>query len=62
MALWLAVARRQDLMLSGIDVVAGRASVRRFGAGLWAYLVTVVIAFLSAPLTLVVHFALAVCY
>jgi len=47
---------------AGIDVVAARSSVRRFGAGLGAYLVTIGIAFISAPLTLVAHFALAVYY
>ena len=60
--LWLAVTRRADLLRSEIDVVAARSSVRRFGAGLGAYSVTVGIAFISAPLTLVVHFALAVYY
>jgi uncharacterized membrane protein len=60
--LWLAVTRRQELLRPGIDAAAARASVRRFGAGLGAYLVTVAIAFVSAPLTLVVHFALAVYY
>ena len=60
--LWLSVTRRQSLLMPGVDVVAARASVRRFGVGLGAYLVTVAIAFVSAPLTLVAHFALAVYY
>ena len=60
--LWLSVTRRQEMLMPGIDAVAARASVRRFGAGLGAYSVTVAISFISAPLTLVVHFAPAVYY
>ncbi len=60
--LWLSVTRQQGLLRPGIDVVAARASVRRFAVGMGAYLVTVAIAFVSAPLTLVAHFALAVYY
>lgn len=60
--LWLTVTRRQDLLMPGIDAKVARASVRRFGAGLVAYTATIVLSFVSAPLTLVVHFALAVYY
>jgi len=60
--LWLTVTRRQELLMPGVDVVVARASVRRFGAGLVAYAVTIGLSFISAPLTLVVHFALAVYY
>lgn len=60
--LWLAVTRRQDLLMPSVDRAAARGSVVRFGAGLGAYSVTVLIAFVSAPLTLVAHFALAVYY
>jgi len=59
---WLAVTRRQELLMPGVDRAAARGSVVRFGAGLGAYTVTVLIAFISAPLTLLVHFALAVYY
>jgi len=60
--LWLAVTRRADLLMPGVDRAAARRSVIGFGAGLGAYSVTVVIAFISAPLTLLVHFGLAVYY
>jgi uncharacterized membrane protein len=60
--LWLAVTRSQDLLEDHVDVVAARASLLRFGAGLGAYAATIGLAFVSAPLTLVVHFMLAVYY
>ena len=52
----------QDLLMPGIDVRVARAAVRRFGVGLGAYVVTIGLSFVSAPLTLVVHFALAIYY
>jgi uncharacterized membrane protein len=60
--LWLVVTRRADLLMPGVDMSAARRSVVGFGAGLGAYSVTVVIAFISAPLTLLAHFGLAVYY
>jgi len=60
--LWLAVTRSQELLVEHVDVAAARAALRRFGAGLGIYAATIVLAFVSAPVTLVVHFALAVYY
>jgi uncharacterized membrane protein len=60
--LWLSVTRSQDLLAEGLDVATARASVVRFGAGLAIYAATIGLAFVSAPLTLAVHFGLAVYY
>lgn len=60
--LWLAVTRSQDLLEPGLDVHVARRSVTRFGAGVGFYAATVALAFVSAPLTLLVHFGLALYY
>ena len=60
--LWLSVTRSQQLLEDHVDVAAARASVRRFGLGLGIYAALVGLAFVSAPLTLVVHFAVAIYY
>ncbi len=60
--LWLSVTRSQQLLQDHVDVAAARASVRRFGLGLGIYAALVGLAFVSAPLTLVVHFAVAIYY
>jgi hypothetical protein len=45
-----------------LDAVQARRALRRFGAGLLAYAGTIGLAFISAPVTLGVHFLLAVYY
>jgi uncharacterized membrane protein len=50
------------LLAEGVDPVTARASIPRFSAGTVFYLGTVVVALLSAPLCLAVHFLLAIYY
>jgi uncharacterized membrane protein len=60
--LWLAVTRRQELLLEHLDRGAARAAIGRFGVGTLLYGGTVVLALANAPLTLLAHFAIAVYY
>ena len=61
-ALWLWVTRRDGLLGARIDRATARATVARFTAGNLAYLALIGLAFVSAPLTLAGHFALAAYY
>jgi len=60
--LFAAATRRADLLAPGVDPDAVRRSLPRFGLGVGLYALTVVLSFVSAPLTLAVHFAIAVYY
>jgi uncharacterized membrane protein len=60
--LWLTLARRPGFLRVELTRDEARRSFRRFGAGIVAYAVTVVISFVSAPLTLLVHGVLALYY
>ena len=60
--LWWAVTRDEHLLHDEVDRQSGRAALRRFGAGGIVYLATIGLSFVSAPLTLAVHFVLAVYY
>jgi uncharacterized membrane protein len=62
-ALYVYVARRPALLADGVDPVAVRHSIVRFSAvGLGLYLVTLVIAWISAPACLAAHLAIALYY
>jgi uncharacterized membrane protein len=61
-ALWGYVARRPQLLAARVDPVSARASIRRFSAGTLVYLGTVGLALVSAQVTLVVHFLIAIFY
>jgi Predicted integral membrane protein len=61
-AMWRYVVRDGHLLRPGVDLIAARATVRRFGLGFFVYLATVGLAFISAPLTLAVLFLIAVYY
>lgn len=60
--LFAAATRRPDLLAPGVDPVAVRRSLPRFGLGVGVYAVTVALSFVSAPLTLLTHFGIAVYY
>jgi uncharacterized membrane protein len=60
--LWLALTRDARLLHDPIDPATRRRSVQRFTAGGIVYAATIGISFLSAPVTLAVHAALAVYY
>jgi uncharacterized membrane protein len=59
---WWATREAGGLLHPHLDAVQARRTLRRFGAGLLAYAGTIGLAFISAPLTLGVHFLLAVYY
>lgn len=59
---WWATRPQRQLLHPDLDHERARATVRRFGLGLAVYPLTVVLAFLSAPLTLAVQGVLAVYY
>jgi uncharacterized membrane protein len=61
-AIYARAARHPGLLRDGVDPVAARASILRFSAGTLVYLVTVGVAFVSAPLCLALHFTIAVYY
>jgi uncharacterized membrane protein len=60
--LWLTLTRDANLLHEGIDPHSSRGALRRFGAGNVFYLITIGLSFVSAPLTLAVHGALALYY
>jgi uncharacterized membrane protein len=60
--LFALATRRADLLLPGVDADAVRRSLPRFGLGVGVYAVTVLLSFVSAPLTLATHFVIAVYY
>jgi uncharacterized membrane protein len=61
-AMWWHLTRTGHLFDDRVDAAAARATRRRFALGSIGYPVTVGLAFVSAPLTLAVHGALAVYY
>jgi uncharacterized membrane protein len=61
-ALFATATRRPELLAPGVDAVAVRRFLPRFGLGVGLYALTVVLAFVSAPLMLAVHFAIGVYY
>ena len=61
--LWLWVVRRRRTLLGpATDQAAARSTVIRFTAGNVGYLILIGLAFVSAPLTLALHFVLALYY
>jgi len=61
-ALFVSATRRPDLLRPAVDHAVVRASIPRFTGGGAVYALTVVLAFISAPVTLLAHFGLAVYY
>jgi uncharacterized membrane protein len=62
-ALWVWATREAGgLLHQHLDVAQARAALMRFGAGLVFYAGTIGLAFVNAPLTLAVHFLLALYY
>ncbi|MFI1101926.1 TMEM175 family protein [Streptomyces melanogenes] len=61
-ALWWHVTRTGHLFDDRVDFAAARATRTRFALGSLAYPATVLLAFVSAPLTLAAHGVLAVYY
>jgi uncharacterized membrane protein len=61
-ALWLSLTRDAHLLHEGINPRSSRNALRRFGAGNVFYLLTIGLSFVSAPITLAVHGALALYY
>jgi uncharacterized membrane protein len=59
---WWATRPERQLLHAELDQERAQATVRRFALGLVVYPLTVVLALVSAPLTLAVHGALAVYY
>lgn len=62
LAFWWYVTRVGHLFHDQVDKDGARATRVRFGLGAIAYPCTVVLAFFSAPLTLVAHFLIALYY
>ncbi len=62
LAFWWYVTRVGHLFHEHVDKEGARATRIRFGLGAIAYPLTVVLAFYSAPLTLVAHFLIAIYY
>ena len=60
--LFVSATRRPDLLRPTVDHAVVRASIPRFTGGGAVYALTVVLAFISAPVTLLAHFGLAVYY
>jgi uncharacterized membrane protein len=61
-ALWRWAVKDGRLLHQSVDPAQARAASRRFGFGLFVYAGTVVIAFISAPVCLLVHFLIAMYY
>ncbi|MFD4243758.1 TMEM175 family protein [Streptomyces sp. NPDC058525] len=62
LAFWWYVTRVGHLFHEHVDREGARATRVRFGLGAIAYPLTVLLAFFSAPLTLVAHFLIAIYY
>jgi hypothetical protein len=60
--IWIWATRDGSLLPEGVDAVSARRSGYRFLAGLGAYAATIVLSFVSAPITLLVHFFIALFY
>ncbi len=60
--MWRWVVRDGRLLHAAIDPAQARATVRRFGAGMVVYALLIGVAFVSALLTLALHFLVAVYY
>ena len=61
-ALWLSATRPTGFLVAGLDPATLRRGLRRFGVGIFIYTATIVLAFVSAPLCLAVHFLTALYY
>jgi uncharacterized membrane protein len=61
-ALWLTLTRDVNLLQEGMNPRSSRAALPRFALGNVFYLATIGLSFVSAPVTLVVHAALAIYY
>jgi uncharacterized membrane protein len=61
-AMWLWAVRGRSLLGDRIDLAAARSTIARFTAGNVVYLILIGLAFVSAPLTLGLHFLLALYY
>jgi uncharacterized membrane protein len=60
--IWWWISRGPQLLHDYVDHAAARGQLRRFSVGIYVYGATIVLAFVSAPITLAVHFAIAVYY
>jgi uncharacterized membrane protein len=60
--LWLTLTRNVQLLHEDINPRLSRLALRRFGLGNVFYLATIGLSFVSAPVTLTVHAALAIYY
>jgi len=60
--IWWWISRGPQLLHDAVDHVAARSQLRRFSVGIYVYAATIVLAFISAPITLAMHFAIAVYY
>jgi uncharacterized membrane protein len=60
--LWRWIVRDDRLVHAHIDLEAAQASTRRYGLGLVVYPVAIALSFVSAPITLALHFVVAVFY
>jgi uncharacterized membrane protein len=61
-AIWWWISRGPELLHPDVDHVGARALLRRFSIGIYVYGATIVLAFISAPMVLAVHFVIAVYY
>ena len=61
-SVWRWAAWHEHLLDPEVDVAQARRTIRRFSIGLFVYLALVGVAFVSAPLTLALHFVLAIFY
>lgn len=60
--LWRWITRDERLLHEHVDQPAARAAAGRFGVGLYIYLATIGLSFLSPVAALAVHFAIATYY
>ena len=60
--IWWWISRGPQLVHDHVDHVAARAQLRRFSIGIYVYAATILIAFISAPVALAMHFVIAVYY
>jgi uncharacterized membrane protein len=61
-ALWAYLARRPELLDGSVGASVARERLRRSSLGIVVYPFTIALAFVSAPLTLAVHFGIALFY
>ena len=61
-AIWWWLSRGPQLLHDNVDHIAARAMLKRFSVGLYVYGATIILAFISAPITLAAHFVIAMYY